>query len=126
MELLLRHFIHNRGYNLSEMKTVKKMCEKDIKGKVVRGLTGHVNLFDVVDHPLTIGVRVVAPNSEVPDRVHAHRERQVIYMISGEALLTNRLDTIELQPGDFAILEPNEEHYVITRNSEAKLFEVKF
>jgi len=108
------------------MKVLRKINESDIEGKLVSGLTGHVDVFDVVQHSPTIGVRVVAPNSEVPNRVHLHPERQVIYMISGEALLTNRVSTIELQPGDFAILEPNEEHYVITRNSEAKLFEVKF
>jgi quercetin dioxygenase-like cupin family protein len=105
---------------------MRKINEREIEGKVVRGLTGHVDTFDVIDDSPTIGVRVVAPNSEVPNRVHAHPERQVIYMISGEASLTNRMDTIELQPGDFAILEPNEEHYVITGDSDAKLFEVKF
>ncbi|TFG11576.1 cupin domain-containing protein [Candidatus Thorarchaeota archaeon] len=109
-----------------EMIVLRRINEKDIKGKVVRGLTGYVDAFDVISHSPTIGIRVVAPNSEVPERVHAHPERQVMYLISGEAMLTNRVSTIELQPGDFAVLEPNEEHYLITRSGEAKLFEVKF
>ena len=90
------------------------------------GSTGHVDVMDALSEPITAGVRIVSAHSEVPPRPHFHSEAQLIYMISGRAKITNGVETIRLEPGDFVLFEPHEEHYVITEDRDIKVFEVKY
>ncbi|TFF91318.1 cupin domain-containing protein [Candidatus Thorarchaeota archaeon] len=105
---------------------MKKINESDMKGKLVRGDLGSVKVFDAIEKGLVAGVRVVRPMSKVPAAPHSHRERQLIYLISGKAWVSNGSETAEMVPGDFAFFDPDEEHYVTTEISEAKLFEIKY
>lgn len=92
----------------------------------IQGAKGMVDVYDVVQGALTAGVRIVRPYSDVPTRPHIHQERQVIYVISGNGKITDGQETIDLKPGDFVLLDANEEHYVITESAELKVFEVKY
>jgi len=90
------------------------------------GSIGHVDVMDAVSEPLTAGVRIISAYSEVPPRPHLHSEAQLIYVISGRAKITNGVETLTMEPGDFVLFEPHEEHYVITGNRDIKVFEVKY
>ncbi|TFF67097.1 cupin domain-containing protein, partial [Candidatus Thorarchaeota archaeon] len=105
---------------------MKKVHESELAANRVFGESGYVDLIDAVVGEVTAGVRVVAPNSNVPPRSHSHCEGQVIYVISGRPRITNLTETIRLRPGDFVILGAFEEHYIQTDDSESKIFEVKF
>ena len=100
--------------------------ESDVERGIIEGSRGIVDVHDVVTDSITAGIRIVKPNSDVPKRPHAHAERQIIYLVSGSASITDGKVTHNMKPGDFAILDSGEEHYVITGNEEAKVFEVKF
>jgi len=105
---------------------MKKFHESSIESSRVMGSIGHVDVMDAVSEPITAGVRTVSAHSEVPPRPHFHSEAQLIYMISGRAKITNGMETLNMEPGDFVLFEPHEEHYVITGNHDIKVFEVKY
>ena len=105
---------------------MKKIHESSISVNRVEGSKGFVDIMDVVDGHITMGVRIVKPNSDVPQRIHKHQERQLIYLIEGKAQITDTKELISLVPGDFVLLETDEEHYILTGNTEAKLFEVRY
>jgi len=105
---------------------MKKIHETDIEVKVIPGRIGSVDAFDAITEEVTAGVRIIKKNSDVPTRIHAHPERQLLYLIEGKASITNNTTTLELEPGDFVLLDANEEHYVLTGDEEAKVFEIKY
>jgi quercetin dioxygenase-like cupin family protein len=105
---------------------MRQVHESSIAPKRVIGTKGWVDVYDVLTDPLTIGIRVIPPKSDIPTRKHAHTEAQIAYVVSGSPKITNLQVTLQLKPGDFVILEPNEEHYVITDKNETRLLEVKF
>ncbi len=103
-----------------------KVNESEMTPTRIEGVTGVALANDVVQEEVTAGVRIVMANSNVPRRPHVHSERQVIYVISGKGKITDGRETLDLKPGDFILLDANEEHYVMTENEELKLFEVKY
>ncbi len=105
---------------------MKRVHETSLEQKRVEGSKGFVDLYNIIDEFITAGIRIVAPYSDVPARIHEHPERQIIYLIEGKAQITNTKELISLEPGDFVILEADEEHYIITGGYEVKIFEVKF
>lgn len=105
---------------------MKKIHETSLPSNLVEGSKGFVDIIDITTDPITMGVRIVKPNSDVPQRIHKHEERQIIYLMDGFAQVTNTIELISLIPGDFVVIDSNEEHYVITGEKEAKLFEVRF
>ncbi len=105
---------------------MKKIHEFEIVRKNIDGKVGSVDVYDIIDENIQAGIRIVKSNSDVPTRIHRHPERQIIYVIEGSAEITNETETFALRPGDFVILEANEEHYVKTSDDEVKVFEVKF
>ena len=105
---------------------MKKIHEFEIVRKNIDGIFGSVDVYDIIDENIQAGVRIVKSNSDVPTRTHKHPERQLLYVIEGTAEITNEKETFSLKPGDFVLLESNEEHYVRTSDSEAKLFEIKY
>ena len=105
---------------------MKRVNEIEMTPGSIQGTKGIVDVYDVVKGELTAGVRIVKPNSDVPTRPHVHSEKQVIYVISGTGKITNGEETLDLGPGDFILLEENEEHYVMTGSDELKVFEVKY
>ena len=105
---------------------MKKVHESEITPKTIDGKIGTVNAYDILDESILAGIRIVPPNSDVPTRIHKHPERQIIYVIEGTAEITNPTETLKLKPGDFVVLEADEEHYVRTSDEEVKVFEIKF
>ena len=105
---------------------MKRIHETEITPKIIDGKIGSVDAFDIIDESIQAGVRIVKSNSDVPTRVHKHSQRQIMYVVEGSAEITNETETLPLKPGDFVVLEANEEHYVKTSNEEVKVFEVKF
>ena len=105
---------------------MKKIHEFEIVRKNIDGKAGSVDVYDIIDENIQAGVRIVKSNSDVPKRTHKHPERQLLYVIEGTAKITNEKETFSLKPGDFVLLESNEEHYVTTGDTEAKLFEIKY
>ncbi len=105
---------------------MKKIHESEIVQKSIDGRVGSVDVYDVIDENIQAGVRIVKRNSDVPARTHRHPERQLLYVLEGTAEITNGKETFSLKPGDFVLIESNEEHYVKTGDSEAKLFEIKY
>ena len=105
---------------------MKKIHEFEIVRKSIDGKVGSVDVYDIIDENIQAGVRIVKSNSDVPKRTHKHPERQLLYVIEGTAEITNEKETFSLKPGEFVLLESNEEHYVKTGDSEAKLFEIKY
>lgn len=105
---------------------MKRINEVDLENSTVKGLRGFVDIMDIVSEPFVAGVRVVHPDSEVPQRVHVHPEKQIIYVIEGTPLITDRTKTINLRPGDFVTIAPNHEHYIITEHAPTKIFEIKY
>jgi len=98
---------------------MKQVHESSVEPKRVAGSKGWVDLFDILTEPLILGVRVIPPHSEIPTRKHAHSEAQVTYVLSGKPKITNTRITLQLQPGDFVVLGPNEEHYVYLRKAKS-------
>ena len=105
---------------------MKRIHESEITPKIIDGKVGSVDAYDIIDESIQAGVRIVKSNSDVPTRIHKHPQRQIMYVVEGSAEITNETETIALKPGDFVILESNEEHYVKTSDEEVKVFEVKF
>ena len=105
---------------------MKKVNENEMTPGKIQGLKGSVDVYDVIQGELTAGVRIVKADSDVPTRPHVHAEKQVIYVISGSGKITNGKETVDLNPGDFILLESNEEHYVTTQNDDLKVFEMKY
>jgi len=106
--------------------TMKKIHEFDIVRKSIDGKVGSVDVYDVINENIQAGVRIVKRNSDVPKRTHKHPERQLLYIIEGTAEITNGKENFSLKPGDFVLLESNEEHYVTTSDSDVKVFEIKY
>ena len=105
---------------------MKKVSEAEMTPGKIQGARGVVDVYDVIQGELTAGVRIVKADSDVPTRPHVHSEKQVIYVISGTGMITSGKETFDLSPGDFILLESNEEHYVKTKNDDLKIFEVKY
>ena len=105
---------------------MKLIHESEISPKIIEGKIGSVDAFDIIDEEIQAGVRIVKPNSDVPTRPHIHSQRQIIYVIEGSAEITNEKETLQLNPGNFVVLEANEEHYVKTSDDEVKVFEIKY
>jgi mannose-6-phosphate isomerase-like protein (cupin superfamily) len=103
---------------------MKRVNEADMNPGRIEGVKGSVDVFDVIQGELKAGVRIVKADSDVPSRPHIHPERQVLYVISGTGKITNGRDTFDLKPGDFVLLDANEEHYVMTQNEQLKVFEI--
>ncbi|MHA1902591.1 MAG: cupin domain-containing protein [Candidatus Thorarchaeota archaeon] len=106
---------------------MKKVHESDITPSFFEGEKGTVEVRDVIDdEELNAGIRIVTPDSDVPRKTHSHPQKQIIYVISGNGQITNGSETFDFSPGDFILLESNEEHYVSTGSEEVKVFEIKF
>ncbi len=105
---------------------MKKVSETDMTPRKVQGTKGSLDVYDIITGELTAGIRIIQADSDVPPRPHAHSEKQIIYVISGTAKITNGKETVDLNPGDFILLESNEEHYVTTQNDDLKVFEMKY
>ena len=105
---------------------MKKVSITEMTPGKIQGTRGVVDVYDVIQGELTAGVRIVKADSDVPTRPHVHSEKQVIYVISGSGTITNGKETFDLSSGDFILLESNEEHYVMTKNDDLKIFEVKY
>ena len=105
---------------------MKRIHESEISPKTIEGTVGTVRVHDILDESIQAGVRIVTPNSDVPRPVHKHPDRQILYVIQGSAEITNGEETLQINTGDFVVLEGNEEHYVKTSKDEVKLFEIRF
>jgi len=105
---------------------MKKVNETEMTPGRIQGVKGVVDVYDVVQGELTAGVRIVKRDSYVPTKPHIHQEKQLIYVISGIGMITNGKETFDLKPGDFILLDANEEHYVMTAKNELKVFEIKY
>jgi quercetin dioxygenase-like cupin family protein len=105
---------------------MKRIHESEISPKIIDGKVGSVDAYDIIDENILAGIRIVKRNSDVPTRNHSHPQRQIMYAVEGSAEITNNVETLTLKPGDFVILEANEEHYVMTDDEEFKVFEIKF
>ncbi|MBY8997299.1 MAG: cupin domain-containing protein [Candidatus Thorarchaeota archaeon] len=105
---------------------MKKVRAADMTPGEIQGTRGTVEVYDIIQGDLTAGVRIVKADSDVPTRPHNHSEKQVIYVISGTGEISNGTKTFDLIPDDFILLESNEEHYVMTKNDDLKIFEVKY
>ncbi|MGY5859169.1 MAG: cupin domain-containing protein [Candidatus Thorarchaeota archaeon] len=105
---------------------MKRIHESEISPKIIEGKIGSVDAYDIIDEKIQAGVRIVKRNSDVPTRPHIHPQRQIMYVVEGTAEITNGKETLQLNAGDFVVLDANEEHYVKTSDVEAKIFEIKF
>ena len=105
---------------------MKQIHESKISPKEIVGKLGSVDVFDIIDDTINAGIRIVKKNSDVPTRPHIHPHRQIIYVVDGSGEITNTKERLPLNPGDFIVLDSNEEHYVITHDKELKVFEIKF
>ncbi len=105
---------------------MKKIHESKISPKTIAGKLGSVYAFDIIDETIQAGIRIVKKNSDVPTRPHIHSQRQIMYIVDGTGEITNTKERLPMNPGDFIVLEANEEHYVITHDDELKVFEIKF
>ena len=105
---------------------MKRIHETKISPKIIKGKQGSVDTFDIIDDTIQAGIRIVKKNSDVPTRPHIHPQRQIMYVVDGSGEITNTKERLPLNAGDFIVLEANEEHYVITHDSELKVFEIKF
>lgn len=103
-----------------------KVNESEMTPCQIEGAKGTIQVYDVIQGEVTVSVGVVKTNSDVPKRPHVHSEKQVIYVISGTDKITDGMETFDLEPGDFTLLDSNEEHHVITENDDLKVFEVKY
>lgn len=73
-----------------------------------------------------VGRRIIKPHSEVPLQPHRHPERQVSYVLSGSVRVSDGRDEVELRPGDWLVVDPDELHVFRTGAEEVELLEVKF
>ena len=105
---------------------MRMVNESELEEKIVEGDLGSAVILDALDEEIVAGVRSVGPMSKVPAAPHRHKERQIIYLISGKAWVTNGSVTVEMNPGDFVFLDEEEEHYVTTEREGAKIFEIKY
>ena len=105
---------------------MKQIHESEISPKIINGKEGFVDAIDIIDETIQAGIRIVKKNSDVPTRIHKHPQRQIMYAVAGTAEITNTVETISVKPGDFVILDANEEHYVKTGDEDFKVFEIKF
>jgi quercetin dioxygenase-like cupin family protein len=83
-----------------------------------------MNLIEQSD--FVVRTVIIPPQSSVPPKPHAHKMRQINYIIDGNLAITNGKETIDLKKGDFIILESLEEHYYSTTNDSAHIFEMQF
>jgi quercetin dioxygenase-like cupin family protein len=105
---------------------MQKVHESDITPSFFEGEKGTVEVRDIIDDELNAGIRIVQPDSDVPRKTHSHPQKQIIYVISGKGKITNGIETFDFGPGDFVLLDSNEEHYVATGSEEVKVFEIKY
>lgn len=106
---------------------MKVIHETELEGKLVKGEKGSVVLKDAIDTPnLVAGIRIIAPDSDIPSRPHKHEEFQLVYVISGTTTVFNGTETRELKPGDFVEFDAEEEHYFTNGTENVILFEVKW
>lgn len=108
------------------MVLLKKLNMSKMAPGKIEGEKGSVEVYDPIPEEIDGGVRVVKEFSDVPKRPHVHPKKQLIFVIAGSGRITNGEITLDLVPGDFVFLDSNEEHYVMTQDTELKVFEVKY
>jgi quercetin dioxygenase-like cupin family protein len=100
--------------------------EKDLEKKARFGDV-YVRVMNLVEQPsFLVRTAVIPPNSTVPPKPHAHKLRQINYVIDGEPTVTNGKEAIKLKKGDFVVFKSFEEHYYSTTDTSAHIFEVQF
>ena len=105
------------------MKIVK---ESDLLSRTNPSTKGSATIKRLDANGIEVGTARIAPNSETPKPIHSHPERQVFFVIEGSGYLRGRNRKVRIQGGDFVLVEPNEEHYFATEDSELFMFEVKY
>ena len=108
------------------MILLKKINISEMAPGKIEGEKGSVDVFDPIPDEISAGVRIVKKSSDVPKRTHVHPEKQLMFVIAGSGKITNGEITLDLVPGDFVLLDSNEEHYAMTEDEELKVFEVKY
>lgn len=99
----------------------------DLKEVSSPGERGQVTIIDCINEKdIVLGVREIGPNSIAPKRPHHHPLRQVMFVIEGTGSVTNGIERYRFKPGDFIIIDTNEEHYFESEGDRVKMIEVRF
>ncbi|MHA2297217.1 MAG: cupin domain-containing protein [Candidatus Hodarchaeales archaeon] len=106
---------------------MKIINEKEIEPVSAKGSQGEVYLRNIVNtNKIVIGLRTIAPESDIPTRPHKHEDPHVVYVIKGLAKLSNGQETREVKTGDCIMIESWEEHYFTSGKDEVLLLGVKW
>lgn len=106
---------------------MKIINEREINSVTAKGSRGEIYLKNIIaTDTLVVGIRTIAPDSEVTARPHKHEDQQIAYVIKGAAKVDNGQEVREIKAGDFIVFEPWEEHYFVSGKEEVVLFGMKW
>lgn len=100
---------------------------KDLKGTSSPGERGEVIMIDCINEKnIVLGMREIGPNSIVPKRPHHHQLRQAMFVVQGTGVVTNGIEKYRFNPGDFILIDTDEEHYFESEGESVRMIEVRF
>ena len=107
---------------------MKIINETEMPEGIIRGSQGSVRLWSAIDEDdMVAGSRIIVPNSTVPEKVHRHLLRQLVFIISGECEASTDMEKWRtLKKGDYVLHESYEPHYFRTGDEPCYLFEVRY
>ena len=105
---------------------LKIVNEKELEKTTMSGDVRMRFMNLVEQNDFIVRTVIIPPRSSVPPKPHAHKMRQINYVIDGKLAVTNGKETVDLKKGDFIILESFEEHYYSTASYSAHVFEIQF
>ncbi|MDH7508102.1 MAG: cupin domain-containing protein [Methanomassiliicoccales archaeon] len=91
------------------------------------GERGQVFITDCInERDIVFGLREIEPNSIAPKRPHHHPLRQAMFVIDGTGVVTNGIERHRFKPGDFIMIDADEEHYFESEGERVRMIELRF
>jgi mannose-6-phosphate isomerase-like protein (cupin superfamily) len=98
---------------------MRRISEKKVEAKRIAGQRGFINYQDLLKNGRTsITLTTIDPGSLAPKPIHSHRERQLNFIIGGEATLICGGKEIDVKAGDLLIFDEWEDHSFRTREGK--------
>lgn len=104
---------------------MKKVNIADIAGEAFEIGGGSVEVKHIVkENDLNARVMNISPGTEAPGKDHKHGGYEMIYVISGKAMLHDGNGEVPFVEGDAIVVEPFEPHWIVAGKDGTMLFEI--
>ena len=71
-------------------------------------------------------IAIMAPNLDVLSKPHSHDGREALYVMKGSGIFSDGKTETKVEVGHSMVVDPNEEHNLISGDDGITLFEIKW